>query len=116
MRKFIVGIAAVAAIIGTAYAVRPIEFAEYAETAKHLAMTLRGSVESNPVPVFIALGTFLVTVGYHKAKGKSFRESVEAAATRVTLVPVPAGRRARTPWSREPGPGRRGRSCSPTRC
>jgi hypothetical protein len=26
---------------------------------------------------------------YHKAKGKSLRESVEVAATRVTVVPVP---------------------------
>jgi hypothetical protein len=46
------------------------------------------NVRANPVPVGLALGTFLLTVAYHKAKGKSFRESVEVAATRVAVIPV----------------------------
>jgi len=39
--------------------------------------------------VGLAAGTFLLTVIYHKAKGKSLRESLEVAATRVTVVNVP---------------------------
>ncbi len=89
MRKFIVLMVGVAAVVGAVYAVRPVDFANAAATAKQFARTLRVSVEANPVPVFIALGTFLATIGYHSARGKSFRESVEAAATRVTLVSVP---------------------------
>jgi len=37
--------------------------------------------------VVLAFGTFLLTLVYHKLKGKSLRESVEVAATRVTVVP-----------------------------
>jgi len=40
--------------------------------------------------VILALGTFLLTVLYHKARGKSLRESVEVAATRVTVVSAPS--------------------------
>ena len=47
------------------------------------------SISSNPFPVVLALGTFLFTVVYHKARGKSLRESVEVAATRVTVVTAP---------------------------
>jgi hypothetical protein len=46
-------------------------------------------IRANPVPVSLAAGTFLLTVVYHKAKGKSLRESLEVAATRVTVVNVP---------------------------
>jgi hypothetical protein len=46
-------------------------------------------IRANPVPVSLAAGTFLLTVIYHKAKGKSLRESLEVAATRVTVVNVP---------------------------
>ena len=46
-------------------------------------------IEANPIPIVVALGTFLLTFVYHKAKGKSFRESVEVAATRVTVVNSP---------------------------
>lgn len=49
------------------------------------------SLTANPAPVAVAAGTFLLTVVYHKARGKSLRESVEVAATRVTVIPVPAG-------------------------
>src|SRR5262249_9590350 len=46
------------------------------------------NVEANPAPVCLAVATFLLTVIYHKARGKSLRESVEVAATRVAVVPV----------------------------
>src|SRR5262245_54301013 len=46
------------------------------------------NVRANPVPVGLAFGTFVLTVAYHKAKGKSLRESVEVAATRVAVIPV----------------------------
>jgi hypothetical protein len=47
-------------------------------------------IEANPLPMVLALGTFSLTIVYHKLRGKSLRESLAAAATRVTLVPVPA--------------------------
>lgn len=44
----------------------------------------------NPVPIYVAVAWFLFTMVYHWAKGKSFRESVEVAATRVKVVEQPA--------------------------
>ena len=61
-----------------------------AATVAGKAQLAWGKVEANPIPVVVALGTFLLTFVYHKAKGKSFRESVEVAATRVTVVTPPA--------------------------
>ena len=56
--------------------------------AKDAGQWVAEMVRANPVPVALALGTFLLTVAYHKAKGKSLRESVEVAATRVAVIPV----------------------------
>lgn len=53
-------------------------------------------VEGNPVPVVAALGTFLLTVVYHKSKGKSLRQALEVATTRVHVV-EPVGPPAATP-------------------
>lgn len=99
MKKFIaLATVAVAAAVGTGYATHPDEFAQFLDAAVRGAERLRDSIEANPVPVLVALGTFLLTIVYHKAKGKSLRESVTFAATRVTLVPVP------TPAAGEPEP------------
>ncbi len=57
----------------------------YATIARNLELTWN-KIEANPIPIVLALGTFLLTFVYHKAKGKTFRESVEVAATRVTVV------------------------------
>lgn len=83
---------AVGAVVGT----HPGEFAWAAGEALKAGRGAWGGVESNPLPVAAALGTFLLTVGYHKARGKSLRESVEVAATRVTVVSVPARSEAET--------------------
>ena len=88
MKKFI-ALATVAAAVGTGYATYPDEARQFLDAAARAAERVRGSIEANPVPVLVALGTFLLTIVYHKAKGKSLRESVAFAATRVTLVPVP---------------------------
>jgi hypothetical protein len=80
----------VAAAVGTAYATHPDDFARVLAILQAGAERAWAGVEANPVPVLVALGTFLATIVYHKLKGKSLRESVEVAATRVTLVPVPA--------------------------
>ena len=48
------------------------------------------SAEANPLPFFTAVGTFLITVVYYRLRGHSFRESVEVAATRVTIINPPA--------------------------
>lgn len=78
-----------AALGGIVYKTNPAEFFRYTATAEKAGLRVWESVETNPVPVFIALGTFVLTVIYHKAKGKSLRESVEVAATRVTVVVPP---------------------------
>jgi hypothetical protein len=77
---------AAAAAIG--YKTHPAEFMQYMEVAGQLAVRAWESIEANPIPVAVALGTFLVTVVYLQVKGKTLRESVTLAATRVSLVPV----------------------------
>jgi hypothetical protein len=81
----------IAAAVGTAYATHPDDCMQVLDMAQAVAMRAWANIEGNPVPVLVALGTFLATIIYHKLKGKSFRESVEVAATRVTVVPVPRG-------------------------
>src|SRR5262245_65433001 len=84
---FVTGALAVAA--GGAYWTHPDEFREYAGSAVAGIRWVWAGIEANPVPAALAAGTFLLTVLYHKAKGKSLRESLEVAATRGTVVPVP---------------------------
>jgi hypothetical protein len=89
MRRFVlVGVCASAAV-GTGYGLYPDEFVQTLNVAVSALLRVWDNIEANPFPVLIALGTFLATVIYHTAKGKSLRESVEVAATRVTVVPVP---------------------------
>ncbi len=103
MKKFIaLATVAVSAAVGTGFATYPDEFKQFLDAAARAAERLRENIEANPVPVMVALGTFLLTIVYHKAKGKSFRESVEFAATRVTLVPVPTPAPAPAPAVSEP--------------
>ena len=90
MTKKLIALAVVVggAAVGTAYVQRPTEFTRTVERGLVSAERLWGGVEANPGPVLVALGTFLVTIVYHKARGKSLRESVEVAATRVQVVTV----------------------------
>jgi hypothetical protein len=90
--KKILALATVTAVTaaGAAVATHPDESRQFADRAAATAVRIWQGVEANPVPVILALGTFLLTVVYHTLKGKSFRESVEVAATRVTVVAVPA--------------------------
>ena len=74
---------------GVAYFADPDTFSRYAAIASAILARAWEGIEAHPVPMFVALGTFLVTVIYHKAMGKSLRESVEVAATRVAVVQVP---------------------------
>ena len=91
MMKFIALVVFVAgAVVASAYTTYPTEFRQTADTASATAPRVWASVEANPAPVLVALGTFLLTIIYHKLKGKSLKESVEVAATRVTVVNVPA--------------------------
>jgi hypothetical protein len=87
--KRIAFVAVVLSLVGVGYATHPDEFMEYAGKARAAGLWAWEGIQANPVPVALALGTFLLTVVYHKAKGKSLRESVEVAATRVALVPIP---------------------------
>jgi hypothetical protein len=77
------------AAAGAGAALRPAEFEGVSERATAAARQAWDGVAANPAPAGIALGTFLLTVVYHTARGKTLRESVEVAATRVTVVPVP---------------------------
>lgn len=71
------------------FRIYPDEFAKFAANAVVAGRWAWDGIRTNPVPVSFAAGTFLLTVVYHKAKGKSLRESLEVAATRVTVVNVP---------------------------
>ena len=75
-------------VAGFAYANYPDAMTDYVVAGEALARRAWGNVEANPTPV-IAAGTFLLTVVCLRAKGKTLRESVEVAATRVTVVPAP---------------------------
>lgn len=83
----VVGTTAAVAAVHSTY---PTEFRQASDTGTATAVRVWGNIEANPVPVLVALGTFLLTIVYHKLKGKSFSESVEVAATRVTVVAVPS--------------------------
>src|SRR5438093_9950475 len=76
-------------LAAAAYVVYLEDFLVYAAEAVKAALWVWETVKANPVPAALAAGSFLLTVFYHKLKGKSLRESVEVAATRVTVVPVP---------------------------
>ncbi|CAN5427092.1 hypothetical protein BH11PLA2_BH11PLA2_11700 [soil metagenome] len=88
-RLLLLGVLAGAAVFGVKSAFEPSELEKYEAVAASLIAQGLAYLRSNPVPFAVALGTFLATVIYHKAKGKSLRESVEAAATRVTVVTMP---------------------------
>ncbi len=77
------------AAVGAGYTAYPDEVTQYAALAAHALSRVWDNIEANPAPVLIALGTFLLTVIYYKAKGKSLRESLAVAATRVTVVTAP---------------------------
>ena len=90
MKRIVLFCICVLAAAAVGLAAHPEEFAQFAGLAESAVGQLRANVEANPLPVCFALGTFLLTVVYHKAKGKSLRESVETAATRVAVVTVHA--------------------------
>ncbi len=83
---FILFLALAASVIA---ALGPTETARIADMTEKSAQRAWDGVEAYPFPVILGIGTFLLTVIYHKLRGKSLRESVEVAATRVTVVPVP---------------------------
>jgi hypothetical protein len=89
MKRIVIACVFASAAIGAGYNAYPNEYAEFFNAAANALLRVWDNIEANPYPFAIALGTFLATVAYHKAKGKSLRESVEVAATRVTVVPVP---------------------------
>ncbi len=45
-------------------------------------------IEENPIPILVALLTMLLTVVYHKAKGKTLKQAMEVAVTKVNTVEV----------------------------
>jgi hypothetical protein len=77
-----------AAAVGVVYATYTEEFTQYMSLAGAALQRMWANIEANPLPVFIAAGTFMLTVVYHKARGKPLRECVEVAATRVRVVPA----------------------------
>jgi hypothetical protein len=89
MKYIMLTLAILAAAAGAGYAIYPDEFGFYAAHARQTAKQAWDLVLANPVPVVLAISTFVLTVLYHAARGKSLRESVEVAATRVTKVTVP---------------------------
>jgi hypothetical protein len=91
MTKKMIALASVTvAALGTVAATHPDEWRQLTDRLAAAALRAWDGIEANPLPMLLALGTFLLTIVYHKLRGKSLRESVEVAATRVTVVPVPA--------------------------
>lgn len=89
MKRITIGIVLLATLAAAAaYGAYPDEFVQYATEALTATIWVWESIKANPVPASLAVGSFLLTVLYHKARGKSLRESVEVAATRVAVVPV----------------------------
>jgi chromosome segregation ATPase len=91
MKKIIVlASGTVLAAAGAVAATCPDESRQLADRLAASVLRAWDGIEANPLPMVIALGTFLLTVAYHTSRGKSLRESVEVAATRVAVVQVPA--------------------------
>jgi hypothetical protein len=90
MKRIVLVSVFAAAAVGAGYGIYPDECAQSIDVAANALLRVWANIEANPFPVLIALITFVATVVYHKAKGKSLRESVEAATTRVTVVTVPS--------------------------
>jgi chromosome segregation ATPase len=80
----------VVATVGTVATTHPDDSRQLVDRLAATALRAWEGIEANPLPMLLALGTFLLTIAYHKMRGKSLRESVEVAATRVTVVPVPS--------------------------
>lgn len=91
MKRIALTVLVLGAGAAAGYHYYPNEFKLAVDAASGAASWVWENIRANPVPVSLAVGTFLLTVVYHKAKGKSLRESVEVAATRVTVVPVSFG-------------------------
>jgi hypothetical protein len=89
MKRIVLFILFLAAASSVIAALGPRETARLADLTEKGAMRVWEGVEAHPEPVVLALATFLATVVYHKLRGKSLRESVEVAATRVNVVSVP---------------------------
>ncbi len=89
MKRIVLLFVFLAAAIGVELQANPGESKQIAALVMKAALSVWDSIEANPVPVAVALGTFLLTVIFYKVKGKSLRESVEVAATRVMVVSVP---------------------------
>jgi len=91
MKRYVFAtIAVIVVAAGIGFWLFPDEMIQYGEQTNDFFVWLWTCIATNPFPVVIALGTFLLTVVYHKARGKSLRESLEVAATRVTVVSTPA--------------------------
>ena len=89
MKKFVLFVLALIAGGTVAYHKATSEAQPYLDKAKQVGMLVKSNIVTNPVPIGLAIGTFLFTCIYHKVKGKSFRDAVEFAATRVVVVPAP---------------------------
>jgi hypothetical protein len=93
MKRIALATIGLAAAVGgagyVAHVSHPDEFNQTTAAAAKAFLRVWQSIEANPLPVAVALGTFVLTVIYHKLKGKSLRESVEVAATRVTVINAP---------------------------
>lgn len=89
-RRIVLATAALGAVVAAAgYLHDPANLDRLRDAARPVAERAWNGVSANPGPILVAFATFLLTVLYHAARGKTLRESVEVAATRVTVVPVP---------------------------
>ncbi|HYH66017.1 MAG TPA: hypothetical protein VD866_15070 [Urbifossiella sp.] len=89
-RRLVLATAALGAAAAAAgYLQDPTNLDRVLDAARPVAGRAWDGVTANPGPVVLAFATFVLTVLYHAARGKTLCESVEVAATRVTVIPVP---------------------------
>lgn len=78
-----------AALLVSAWAVCSVNPEQVEAAVVPVVLRAWESVSANPAPYLSAALLFLATVAYHKVRGKSLREAVETAATKVTVVAAP---------------------------
>ena len=79
-RIFLATLCLAVAAVAAVHWKHPDELARYAGSVLAAVQWVWAGIEANPVPAALAGGTFLLTVLYHKAKGKSLREYWKAPA------------------------------------
>ncbi len=94
MRRIALATVVLAAAAGTGSALYPVQAKEYVGVAEQAARRGWEGVEANPVPVAVALGTFLLTAVWQGARGRPARPADTGQAPAENPVVARAKARA----------------------